>query len=252
MEDRRETYGGSSVGAGGAMRGAVPSPPDRPPIAVLVVDDVALVRERVAQLVSADLRLRLAGTACDGVEAIEMIEAHRPDLVVLDVFMPNMDGAEVLAWIRRSRPAAKVLVLTGGPDPRLHDALILRPDSLLYKDAVAEEGQICEEIVGLMAGEDTLGNQLLRAAAPLAERRPSLTPSELAVLVCAAEDQSAKEIAAKLGRKVKQVQNQLQAIHRKLEVGTTTGAVAKAYEAGLLRSPRGIPPLSPDRSDETK
>jgi DNA-binding NarL/FixJ family response regulator len=146
-----------------------------------------------------------------------------------------------------------VLLLTSEPTAELHDAIMAHPDALLYKSAVAE-GRICEEIVALVEGrEDSFGQELLRDAMRIAKERPELSPSELAVLRCAAEDESAKEIAAKLGRKVKQVQNQVQAIHKKLEVSTTTGAVAKAYETGLLRQPRGTPPLPrPDRSAETK
>jgi len=203
-------------------------------ISVLVVDDVYLVRRQVAQLVAADERLELVGSADDGLEALALIEALRPDLVVLDLVMPKMGGAEVLERIRKDWSATKVLVLTGAPSPTLHDALESHPDSLLYKDAVAEAGHICDEIVAVATGgRDTEGRKNLRHARRIDQDR-DLTASELAVLSCAAEDASAPEIAARLGRSVKTVRNQIQAIHRKLDVSTTTGAVAKAYEIGLL------------------
>jgi DNA-binding NarL/FixJ family response regulator len=224
-----------------AFDGAVPPPGPRR-IKVLVVDDVYLICKQVGELVEADGRLWLVATARDGEEAVKMIEIHRPDVIVLDVFMPRMNGAQVLAWIRDRELDIKVLVLTAGPDPRLHEILMLAPDSLLYKDVVAEPGQICGEIVDLFAGrDDTTGRQLLRLAAPLAEERPKLRPGELEVLRWAAQGESAKQIAARLGLRPKYVQNKLNAIHRKLDVTSTTGAVAKAYEIGLLPA-EGPPP----------
>lgn len=212
------------------------------PSTVLVVDDVYLIRKQVAHLIDADSRLKLVGTASDGVEALELIEAHRPDLVVLDVFMPRMDGAEVLKRVKEDWPGTKVLVLTAGPDPRLHDTLMSRPDSLLYKDVVATPAQLCTEIVDLLAGrEDTLGQELLGLARPLAKDRPTLTSSELRVLRRASLDEGAKEIATCLGLKPKYVQNLLNAVHKKLEVSTTVGAVGRAYEVGLLPTEDDLP-----------
>lgn len=238
MEERRADARDGPVDAAGLP----PAPPARRPASVLVADDVEIVCDRIGAVIAADDRLDVLDKARDGVEALEMIRRYRPDVVVLDVFMPRLEADGVLEALgTRDRP--KVLLLTADPTAELHDAIMAGPDALLYKSAIAE-GRICEEIVALVEGrEDSLGRRLLAAARWIAEERPDLTPSELTVLRCAAEDATAKEIAAKLGREVKQVQNQIQSIHRKLKVGTTTGAVAKAYETGLLRRPRGAPPL---------
>lgn len=225
----------SSIRAAGNLGGSPPVSPAERSISVLVVDDMYLIRKQVGHLIEADVRLTLVGAACDGVEAVEMIEALHPDLVLLDVFMPRLDGAGVLKWIKEKVPDTKVLILTASPDPRLYDTLMSEPDSLLYKDAVAAPGQLCGEIVALLAGrEDTTGQELLRLAAPLAKDRPKLTQGELRILRRAAAGDSAKQIAPRLGLSRGYVENQLSRIHEKLHVTSTTHAVTKAIEMGLL------------------
>jgi DNA-binding NarL/FixJ family response regulator len=215
------------------------SPVSPEPISVLVVDDVALVRERIVELIEADERLELVGEASEGRRALELIAARRPAVVVLDIFMPEMAGDEVLYRLRRdTKIDVKVLVLTAGPTPELHDALLQRPDSMLYKSAVGS-ATICEEIVALANGESSPGRELLRKALTLALTRPELTEAELEVLRHAAEGQRAQAIAFALERSVPTVRKQLQDARRKLGVTTTVGAVARAYEIGLLPRQRG-------------
>jgi DNA-binding NarL/FixJ family response regulator len=198
---------------------------------------VALVRERIAELVEADRRLELVGEASEGREALELVTACQPAVMVLDVFMPGMAGDEVLYRLRRckrhERLAVKVLVLTGGPTAELHDAILQRPDSMLYKTAVDDE-TICDEIVAVARGEDSPGRDLLRKALPLALARTDLTGAELKVLRHVADGQRAQAIAVALERSVPTIRKQLQDVRRKLGVTTTAGAVARAYEVGLL------------------
>jgi CheY-like chemotaxis protein len=95
---------------------------------------------------------------------LELIGARQPAVVVLDVFMPGMAGDEVLYRLRRDdQIGVKVLVLTGGPSAELHDAILQRPDSMLYKTAVDDE-TICDEIVAIALGRDSRGRELLREA----------------------------------------------------------------------------------------
>lgn len=209
------------------------------PISVLVVDDVTLVRERMAELIEADERLELVGEASEGREALELIGARQPAIVVLDVFMPGMAGDEVLYRLRRDKQIeVKVLVLTGGPSAELHDAILQRPDSMLYKTAV-DNKTICDEIVAIAHGEDSRGRELLREALPLAIGRADLTPAELEVLCHASKGLRAQAIAFDLERSVPTVRKHLRNARRKLGVTTTTGAVARAYEVGLLPYSRG-------------
>lgn len=211
-------------------------------ISVLVVDDVALLRERITELIEADERLELAGEASEGHEALELICARKPEVVVLDVFMPRMAGDEVLYRLRRRKrreqPGVKVLVLTGGPSAELHDAILQQPDSMLYKTAV-EDATICDEIVSVARGEENSpGKQLLRTATVLAVTRARLSDGELQALRRTAEGQRALAIA--LEQKVSEglVRKQLSSARQKLGAATTSEAVARAYEIGLFPRPR--------------
>lgn len=212
------------------------------PCSVLVVDDVALVRERIAELIEADERLELAGEASEGRTALDLIHARQPAVVVLDIFLPGMAGDEVLYRLRRDKKVdVKVLVLTTGPTPELHDAILQQPDALLYKNAVGSK-MICEEIVALVNGENSPGRELLREALALALTRTNLTDAELEVLRHAAKGQRAQAAAVALERSVPTIRKQLQDARRKLGVTTTAGAVARAYEIGLLPRLRRLQP----------
>lgn len=212
--------------------GLVPEGSER--ISVLVVDDHPLVRERIAQLIEADGRLLLAGEACDGEEALEKIRARPPDIIVLDVFMPGMDGVQVLAAVREEMSGAKVLVLTAGPTAELYDVLQQRPDALLYKDQACE--RICEEIVAVWREEEySLGRAVLAHALLVACARPGLNDRELEALGHLADGLQVQETAMRLGISRRTVEGYLRLAREKLDVATNAAAVARAYEIGHLR-----------------
>lgn len=218
-------------------------------ISVLVVDDHPMLRERAAEAIDADPRLDLAGVACDGHEALDKIHRLCPDAVVLDIFMPRMNGAEVLREVHAEEIEVKVLVLTAHPAADLHDVLEQRPDALLFKDATRE--QVCDEIVATANGEKhSTGRLLLREATALALTRVKLTQREQLTLELAAEGLTARKAATHLNVSKRVIEGYLRDAREKLEVPTTTAAVAKAYEVGLLSNhksglPRGP---APDRS----
>lgn len=203
-------------------------------ISVLVVDDHPMLRERVALALEADDRLECAGQAGDGLEALEMIRALHPDVVVLDIFMPRLSGDEVLRVIREEDLDLKVLVLTAYPVAGLHDALEQRPDALLFKQEPC--ARICEEVVALVRGDEhSPGREALRHATALAFARVKLTHREQLVLELVAEGLKVHEIAERLSISKTVVNALLQSTRAKLEVPATTAAVAKAYEVGLLK-----------------
>lgn len=134
-------------------------------ISVLVVDDHPLVREHVARAIGVDERMELAGLAADGEDSLRQIERLTPDVVVLDVEMPKLDGASVLRMLRERKVRSRVLVLTGHARPGpLHDVLHHQPDSLLRKDASAEE--ICDEIVAIERGDRSPAGPTWRTPKP--------------------------------------------------------------------------------------
>lgn len=202
-------------------------------ISVLVVDDHPMLRERAAEAIHADPRLRLADTASDGREALDKIHRLRPDAVVLDIFMPRMNGDEVLRVVRTEEIEVKILVLTGYPAADLHVALEQRPDALLFKEATCE--QVCDEIVAMSNGDErSTGRILLREATALALARVRLTHREQLALELAAKGLKAHEAAAHLHVSKRIIEGYLGVAREKLGVSTTTAAVAKAYEIGLL------------------
>lgn len=201
---------------------------------MLVVDDHPMLRERIAEALRADDRLEPVGEAADGREALERIRLLRPQIVVLDVFMPGMNGDEVLRAVRADELETRFLVLTGYPVAGLHDTLFQRPDALLFKHETRD--RICDEIVAIARDDErSPGKEALRHATALAFARVKLTHREELVLRLAAEGRRIHEIAADLSISKTVVNSLLQSTRAKLEVPTTTAAVAKAYEVGLLR-----------------
>lgn len=201
---------------------------------MLAVDDHPMLRERVAAALEADERLAFAGEAGDGEEALEKIRALRPDVVVLDIFMPRLSGAEVLRAVRREEIDVRVLVLTACGVAGLHDALEERPDALLFKHEPC--ARICDEVVALMRGDEhSPGREALRNATALAFARVRLTERELLVLELVAEGLKVREISDRLNISKTVINAVLQSTREKLEVPATAAAVAKAFEVGLLK-----------------
>ena len=204
-------------------------------ISVLVVDDHPLVRDRLTQMIEADARLILAGVANNGEEALEKLRALLPDVIVLDVFMPKVSGAQVLAAVRKEMSEIEVLVLTAGPTAGLYDVLQQRPAALLYKDQACEA--ICEEIVAIWRRDEySLGKSILAHALLVACARPVLHDRELEALGLLADGLLVQEAALRLGISRRTMEGHLRLAREKLNVATNTAAVARAYEGGHLRS----------------
>lgn len=200
---------------------------------VLVVDDRPLYREMLSRVVATDGRLALAGEAADGREALKMARASRPDAIVLAVFVPKLAADELLRRLHDEPDSPKVLILADGPSADLYDAVGQNPDSLLYK--TAEAGEICDEIVAMLEGDErSIGRVLLERARTYALARPKLDEQEIKLLELKAAGIKDEEIAKKLHCAKRVVEEDLHAIRVRLEAGTTTAAVARAYELGLL------------------
>jgi len=162
-----------------------------------------------------------------------MVDALRPDVLVLDVFMPRLGGDQVLHELRSKESPLKVIILTAGPTPELHETLHQRPDALLYKSATCET--ICEQIVSLARGEDwSFGQANLERAMVLACSRVKLNHREQVVLELTAAGLKLHEIGEHLSVSKSVIGAHLQGIREKLEVRTTAAAVARAYDVGLL------------------
>jgi DNA-binding NarL/FixJ family response regulator len=205
----------------------------RPRAHVLIVDDHALLRTGVANIINHEPDLLVIAEATNGVEAVEAYERHRPDVTLLDLRMPVMEGVEAVRHIRERDPHAKVIVLTTyDADEDIARALKAGAKAYILKDISADDLIAC--IHDVLAGKTYLAPA---AAAKLAEgvMRVQLTPRELATLRLMADGKSNKEIGTDLGITERTVKTHLGHLFEKLGVTSRTEAVKVASRRGLVR-----------------
>ena len=200
---------------------------------VLVVDDHVLVRTGVANIISLEPGLQVVAEASNGVEAVEAFERFRPDVTLLDLRMPVMEGVEAVRQIRLRDPHAKVIVLTTyDTDEDITRALKAGAKAFILKDISARALIAC--IHDVLDGKTYLAPT---AAAKLAEgvARVQLTPRELSTLRLMADGRSNKEIASELGISERTVKTHLGHLFEKLGVTSRTEAAKVAARRGLVR-----------------
>ena len=214
-------------------------------IRVLVADDQTLVRSGFRMILRSDVDLEVVGEAADGVEAVTLARELRPDVVLMDVRMPKVDGIEATRRIMRGdEPRPRVLVLTTFDlDEYVFAALRAGASGFLLKDA-PEEQLLAAIRVAASGGalfSPSVTTRLIERFASLdgAEVTPvdlsSLTEREREVLVLLARGLSNAEIAAQLVVSDHTVKTHVARILRKLELRDRTQAVIAAYESGLVR-----------------
>jgi DNA-binding NarL/FixJ family response regulator len=207
--------------------------PAEEPVRVLLVDDHALLRAGVANLINQEPDLLVVAEAGNGAEAVEAFETHRPDVTLLDLRMPVMDGVEAVRRIRSIEPQARVIVLTTyDTDDEIARALKAGAKAYVLKDISADDLIAC--IRAVLAGGTYLAPA---AAAKLAERvtQVQLTPRELATLRLTADGKANKEIASELGISERTVKTHLGHLFEKLGVTSRTEAIKVATRRGLVR-----------------
>ena len=200
---------------------------------VLLVDDHALLRTGVANIINQEADLHVVAEAGNGVEALEAYDRYRPDVTLLDLRMPVMEGVEVVRRIRERDSRARVIVLTTyDTDEEISRALRAGAKAYVLKDISADALIAC--IRDVLAGKTYLAPA---AAAKLAEEvtRVHLTPRELAALRLMADGKSNKEIANELGISDRTVKTHLGHLFEKLAVTSRTEAVKVATRRGLVR-----------------
>lgn len=204
-------------------------------IRVLIADDHPIVRSGIAALVRSAADLELVGEAVDGLDAVELALALRPDVVLMDLRMPGLTGDEATARILGEAPEVRVVILTTyESDSSILPAIEAGAQGYLLKAAPEEEilAGIRSVAGGGMALAPSIAVRLVRAAA--APAPPALSPRELEVLRLVAAGRSNPEIAAALFIGDATVKTHLQKVFGKLEVADRTRAVTRAMELGLL------------------
>jgi two-component system NarL family response regulator len=200
---------------------------------VLVVDDHSLLRTGVANIINQESDLEVIAEATNGRDAIDAFLIHHPDVVLMDLRMPEMEGVEAVRRIREIDPHARVVVLTTyDADEDIARALQAGAKAYILKDIAAEALIAC--IRDVLAGKTYLAPA---AAAKLAERvtQVQLTPRELAALRLMANGSTNKEIAVALEISERTVKSHLAHLFEKLQVTSRTEAVRVATRRGLVR-----------------
>jgi DNA-binding NarL/FixJ family response regulator len=201
-------------------------------IRVLSVDDHALIREGIAALISTQSDMTLVGEASNGREAIEQFRRHRPDITLMDLQMPELDGVEALFAIRHEFPAARIVVLTTyGGDALASRALKAGAQAYLLKGALRKE--LLETIRAVHAGLRHVGSDV---ATQLAEHvtDDALTSREIEVLRLVAQGSSNKIVADRLSISEETVKGHIKSILSKLEAQDRTHAVTIALKRGII------------------
>ncbi|HEV2983930.1 MAG TPA: response regulator transcription factor [Vicinamibacterales bacterium] len=200
---------------------------------VLVVDDHSLLRTGVANIINQEPDLEVVAEAANGRDAIDAFLEHHPDVVMMDLRMPGMEGVEAIRQIREVDPQALVVVLTTyDADEDIARALQAGAKAYILKDIAADALLAC--IRDVLAGKTYLAPA---AAAKLAEHvtQVQLTPRELATLRLMANGSSNKEIAVALKISERTVKSHLAHLFEKLQVTSRTEAVRVATRRGLVR-----------------
>jgi two-component system nitrate/nitrite response regulator NarL len=213
--------------------------PDRATrVRVLVADDHPLFREAVVRAVRERPEFELVGEAGDGRAALEAIRELRPDVAVLDVKMPELDGLKVLNAVRRDDLPTRVILISAFLDgATAFEAVAAGAAAFLGKDA--DRRRITDTVAAVSRGETVLGPEVQAGLADEirmrgAKDRPGLSAREREILGHIAEGRSAPEIARVLFLSPATVKSHLGALYEKLGVSDRAAAVAEAMRRGLL------------------
>src|SRR5262245_21753183 len=202
-------------------------------IRVLVADDHPIVRQGVIANVRPQQDRMVVAEAGDGGEALALIKEHSPDVVLLDLRMPAMDGLDVLAEINNAKLKSKVIIMTTfESEEDVHRAIKAGARGYLLKDSTQDE--ILDAIRRVSLGETYLPVRIVQKVAE-GMRKPELSPREIEVLQCVAAGKSNKEIGAQLFIAEGTVKTHVKSLLEKLGVVGRTGAIREGVHRGLVR-----------------
>ncbi|MFO7168364.1 MAG: response regulator transcription factor [Chloroflexota bacterium] len=206
-------------------------------IRVVIADDHSVVRKGIRELLADEGDIAVVGEARTGQEAIDLALALQPDVVVMDINMPELSGVEATRQIRAAAPQVRVLALTAyADDPYIYGLLDAGATGYILKTAEARD--IVRAVRSTAAGQSTIDPVVApRLIARLTDPsgHETLTDRELDVLRLAARGRTNKQIGAELAISDRTVQNHLANIYAKLGVASRTEAVTAALQRGLIQ-----------------
>ena len=206
--------------------------PDLPPIRVLTVDDHPLVRQGIAGLIGVQPDMKVVGEAGNGREAIQQFRTHRPDVTLMDLQMPEMNGLDALIAIRTEFPEARVIMLTTYEgDVHILRALKAGAQGYLLKNTLHSD--LLRTIRAVHAGKKSLSPEVsFQVAEHMSD--DALTPAEIAVLRLIAAGNANKEIADQLGVTEDTVKGRVKSILSKLGANDRTHAAIIGVKRGII------------------
>lgn len=207
-------------------------------IRVIVADDHTVVRKGIKDHLSAEAGIEVIGEAADGREAVRLAIALQPDVMIMDVAMPHVNGVEATRQIRHVAPSVRVLVLSGYDDAPYVDGLIdAGASGYLLKTASLQE--IAQAVRDTASGRRVLDSTVSQHLIERIMERPAggEAPSEREreVLQLAAKGLTNKQIGVTLGISDRTVQNHLASIYEKMNVASRTEAVTVALQRGWIQ-----------------
>ena len=242
-----------------------PAPPDR--ISVLIADDLRLVRTGFRVILASEPGIEVVGEAADGIEAVELARARQPDVVLMDIRMPHLDGFEATRKVLTGTRSRVLILTTFDSDECVYEALRAGASGFLLKDAPAD--QLITAVRCVAVGDALIDPSVtrrliarfarsVRPASPAPEIAAKLTAREMDVLRLIARGLSNTEIAGELVIEESTVKTHVGRVLTKLALRDRVQAVVLAYETGLVTAdqregrPLGINLAAEIRPDYTR
>jgi DNA-binding NarL/FixJ family response regulator len=207
---------------------------------ILIADDQTLFRAGLARLLDEDPRVEVVGQAVDGADAVKLAAKLKPDVILMDLKMPNVDGVEATRQITEAMPGAKILMLTTfETDSQVIQALKAGASGYVLKDSSPEA--IISSIVAVMSGERVMASavanrvlEMLTGTSTPKEFYDGLTNREIEILKLLANGMANKQIAYRLKISEKTVRNHVSNTYEKLGIYDRSQAVLYAVKKGLV------------------
>lgn len=206
---------------------------------VYIIEDQNILRELVCRLVEGMPMLKLAGHSGDGLEGFNACKELRPDLVIVDIMVPSLNGLEIVRQLRKILPSSKLLIFSGhSTRDRVQAAMKAGVNGIIHKSASIDELE--KGIERVLAGESFMSSQILDVLRDImlnpqgTDSLERLTPREREILQLVAEGNTTKEVAAKLDISVKTADTHRTNVMGKLDIHDVAGLTRFAIQNGLV------------------
>jgi DNA-binding NarL/FixJ family response regulator len=206
---------------------------------VYIIEDQNILRELVCRLVEGMPMLELAGHSGDGLEGFNACKELKPDLAIVDIMVPSLNGLEIVRQLRKLLPRSKLLIFSGySSRERVQAAMKAGVNGIVHKNASIDELE--KAIERVLAGESYMSSQILEVLRDImlnpkgGDSLERLTPREREILQLVAEGNTTKEVAAKLDISVKTADTHRTNVMNKLDIHDVAGLTRFAIQQGLI------------------